>query len=245
MEEKLPSPNVPDSGFLGFTSTPVTENHFIPKRGKKNRNDNWSRFGQYINGEAYKNESNEPYSNNPRGGSFNRVRGGFRHSRGYNSNSGRGRNQGRGHPYQQWTPQNHHWNNEHHHYQANSYNKGSYDNSGGYFHPSMLRDPWEHLEKNFRHNHQNKDNPSPPLSSIDSDFSCSQESQINEKILSDSMIPQVDDTLCERYEALNKSGDNSKSEEAIQTDNTCLDEDLLNCQEQASEVVTESVNNTV
>ena len=54
MSEDIPSPNFSNndnSGFLQFSSTPVEGGggggrNFKPKWGKRNRQDNWNRFGQ-------------------------------------------------------------------------------------------------------------------------------------------------------------------------------------------------------
>ena len=60
MSEKLPNPLSSGGGtpsksedFLAFSasSTP-REDRFQPKRGKKNRQDNWSRFGHFERGEG-------------------------------------------------------------------------------------------------------------------------------------------------------------------------------------------------
>ena len=66
MAEKLPNPFETSKGpdtpdYIGFSasSTP-REDRFIPKRGKKNRQDNWKRFG------AFNQQQQNFYS--PRGG---------------------------------------------------------------------------------------------------------------------------------------------------------------------------------
>merc|ERR1711915_477314 len=80
-------------------------------------------------------------------------------------------------------------------------NNSSYDDTrstGSYFHPSMLKDPWEELERELGYQKRDITDHS------DWDESLLRDSKID-KELSDSLIPQVGDTLCERNEALGKS----------------------------------------
>ena len=68
MAEKLPNPFETSKGpdtddYIGFSasSTP-REDRFIPKRGKKNRQDNWRRFG------AFDQQQQQQNFYSPRGG---------------------------------------------------------------------------------------------------------------------------------------------------------------------------------
>ena len=151
MENNIPSPNF-DQGsneFLQFSSTPIEGKNFKPKWGKKNRQDNWNRFGNSFQQEGGTGESpvshgHGHYRGRGGGGWNGRGRGhhgGGWQGGGYQPRGGRG---GRG------------FNNSWHGGGGgggrfnNSYNQNrshnSQDNGEGYFHPAMLEDPWAELE---------------------------------------------------------------------------------------------------
>ena len=82
---------------------------------------------------------------------------------------------------------------------------GNGDQEGvGYFHPSMLRDPWEELEREQGNLQQSQTQQSNYNDTLD-------ESDVeHDRVLSDSMIPQVGDTLCERNGRLDTSCDTTE-----------------------------------
>eukprot|EP00092_Neocalanus_flemingeri_P051895 GFUD01060481.1.p1 GENE.GFUD01060481.1~~GFUD01060481.1.p1 ORF type:complete len:231 (+),score=84.07 GFUD01060481.1:67-759(+) len=197
----LPSPNFSNSEFLAFSSTPIAEKNFKPKWGKKNRNENWKRFGNSLNegeggttpssyssGNQYQQQGGNHYQQHggnyqQSGGRWNRggAVGGHRGRGGYRGHDGRGysrggQNQSRG-GQNQWS--------------SGSGGYGNINKEEGYFHPSMLRDPWEELEREMGQTKQNLSEQS------DWDVSLTVGGDRG-KVLSESLIPQVGDTLCER-----------------------------------------------
>lgn len=74
----------------------------------------------------------------------------------------------------------------------------SSDSGTGYFHPSMLEDPWADLRRN-------KQSISTFSSSTSSSKIASSSSEILHESMSDSMIPQVGDTIFERNEDLRRN----------------------------------------
>ena len=163
------SPGGPRGGSVSGGS------HFKPKRGKSNRQDNWKQFGEHMQrmeggqdsgpsshmgyGKApqpspqqsyFYSSQNSPRQNfrggPPRGGfrgfggpspNFRGHRGGFRPHRGFHSPNYRG-HRGRGHSFSG-------------HNSNQARDQSSDDNRGfsssGYFHPSMLEDPWAKLQE--------------------------------------------------------------------------------------------------
>ena len=138
MSAPLPNPLSDDTpDFLAFSaaSTPRQE-HFKPKRGKVNRQDNWRQFGRFENRQqnspqnsSYFYPSPQNWSPSPRGwrGSPGSFRGQNRSGRfaahgNFHQREGRGRGQHqRGH------------------------HRGHHNLENSYFHPSMLEDPWKDL----------------------------------------------------------------------------------------------------
>ncbi|XP_023349319.1 uncharacterized protein LOC111718059 [Eurytemora carolleeae] len=106
-DDALPSPNFDKKpeGFIQFSSTPVHGNPFKPKWGKKNRQDNWTRFGKSENHEinnsrspGWSQEAGSPNQNhgNQNQGYGNQNQGYGNQNQGYgNQNQGYG-NQNRG-----------------------------------------------------------------------------------------------------------------------------------------------------
>eukprot|EP00092_Neocalanus_flemingeri_P007127 GFUD01007699.1.p1 GENE.GFUD01007699.1~~GFUD01007699.1.p1 ORF type:complete len:222 (+),score=82.48 GFUD01007699.1:50-715(+) len=220
MEGNLPSPNFSNStsDFLPFSSTPIAEKNFKPKWGKKNRNENWKRFGSSLTEENGGSTPHSVSSSNhyqqhggndyqQRGGSWNRGGGGGHRGRG----GYRGYN--RGGQNQSWGGQNQ--------CRSGSGGNGNTKKDDGYFHPSMLRDPWEELEREMGQMKQNLSEQS------DWDVSLPVGGDRG-KVLSDSLIPQVGDTLCER------NGDMERSED--EAPDTRLEEDADNSNLEGSNV---------
>eukprot|EP00092_Neocalanus_flemingeri_P051894 GFUD01060480.1.p1 GENE.GFUD01060480.1~~GFUD01060480.1.p1 ORF type:complete len:232 (+),score=83.88 GFUD01060480.1:67-762(+) len=223
----LPSPNFSNSEFLAFSSTPIAEKNFKPKWGKKNRNENWKRFGNSLNegggGSTVSTPSSYSSGNQyqQQGGNYQQSGGrwnrggavGHRGRGGYRGHDGRGysrggQNQSRG-GQNQWS--------------SGSGGYGNINKEEGYFHPSMLRDPWEELEREMGQTKQNLSEQS------DWDVSLTVGGDRG-KVLSDSLIPQVGDTLCERNGDMERSVD-----EAPDTD-TVLKEDADNSDVEGSNV---------
>lgn len=134
-------------------------------------------------GANYHNGGRGSYQNSPNGGrggfqnSPNGSRGGFQNSpnggRGNYLNSpsgGRGcfQNSGRG---------------------GGGYQNSPNGNQGGYFNPAMLRNPWADLE--WARDHKNQGNPT-------GDGETVEEENHQNDVMSDSMIPQVGESLLER-----------------------------------------------
>jgi len=205
MSDKLPNPlssggsGSSSSDFLAFststTSTP-RQDKFKPQRGKANRQANWQRFGQFERGGGNGNRArfNSPQPNrgsqnnsphfystpnwtegpsqrgwrgspgNFRGGSGGR--GGFTPRGDFGGRGGftpRGDSGGRG----SFTPRGH---------GGGRQNRGNNsNNSGSYFHPSMLEDPWASLYQRDKYEHGDD---------VNADTS-----------LSDSLMPQVGDSI--------------------------------------------------
>ena len=198
MEEHFPSPNFsnPNTEFLAFSSTPIPGANFQPKWGKKNRQENWKRFGQSVSEGGYGSGSHHggyhPYHKQG-GGRWNRGGGhrarGSRGQRGYS-----GGDYNRGEQSQGWGE----------HYQ----NSGGHNRSGnkeeGYFHPAMMRDPWEEMEREL-------EQLTGMAEQKDWDSSLTVEGAMRRE-LSDSLIPQVEDSLCQRNAELDRSRE-EKTEE--------------------------------
>merc|ERR1711915_281131 len=81
---------------------------------------------------------------------------------------------------------------------------GDTRSTGSYFHPSMLKDPWEELERELGYLKRDVTDHS----EWDESLLCNPKS---DKELSDSLIPQVGDTFCERNEALGKYDESQDS----------------------------------
>ena len=250
MDDNLPSPDFSKSstGFLGFSSTPVTEKQFKPKWGKKNRQDNWNRFGQSLGDEErnsggnFNNPGTHPYQHNNQhrgGGRWNSggFRGGFRGSYGYNNGGGGeggyrgggGGFRGGGGRYNSWggsRGMNNSWQGQNRNQSSPGGNGGQEGN--GYFHPSMLRDPWEELERE-----QGNLQQSQAHQQSDYDDTLDESGAENHRVLSDSMIPQVGDTLCERNGQLDTTEDltetdGTKGERQIEDSNVGKEESVEN-----------------
>jgi len=186
MEGNIPSPNFSQSNsdFLSFSSTPIRGGNFKPKWGKKNRQDNWTRFGNSQNefGPGYS-TSNNSFSS---GGSYQHSRGRGGWNRGGRGSEHRGyQGYNRGYNTRGF---NNSWGGRH-----SDSSPGGYGNKEeGYFHPSMLRDPWEELKREMENQNKREQQSEWDISSISVEG--------ENKILSDSLIPQVGDTLCARNE---------------------------------------------
>ena len=192
---QLPSPNFGDNqGFLQFSSTPIEGNNFKPKWGKRNRQDNWNRFGNSFN------QGESPVSH---GQGYNRGGGGWQGHRGRGWRGGHGGRGGfRGHGGGGGGGGfNNSWHggqggggngfNNSNYGQNQSYNQNQShhqhdNNSQGYFHPAMLEDPWAELEKYYNGDTKTTDKTWNTAS--------------QENSMSESMIAQVGDTLLERNE---------------------------------------------
>jgi len=230
MEGELPSPNFGhdrayanggDGDYMGFSSTPIRGKNFKPKWGKKNRQDNWNRFGQHNQSQDYHmnnsfndSQSDSSFSHHQNDNSFKNNQN-YSHNRSWNSSNGSSRNNSYAHH-----PQS---------YQSNSFNQdssyeGSPHNGGrrgrgdnytpaynpghveggdsytptpkskGYFHRNMLTDPWAELEQEmglrsgFSEERTSFSSPGWTPRNCDRTFS-------------DSMLPQVGDSLRERIES--------------------------------------------
>ncbi len=226
MGDQLPNPMANSPGdFIGFSSSPGhnREDRFQPRRGKRNRQDNWQRFGQFEQGQR-----GHFYSPRGRGG-----HGGAQNSPYFHSTPNWTQDRHQSHGRWRGNNQQRDRRNQHQNYQK----------SASYFHPSMLEDPWANLGKNsskfsessknsFSVNDSLSDslrpqvgdsviNPAPEVSDsfVDdpSQYSFNSEkndaqttkqsstsddmtlsSEIQEPSLSDSMIPLVGDSILER-----------------------------------------------
>lgn len=189
--------------FIAFSSSSTPrEERFQPRRGKRNRQDNWQRFGQFeqrpprfFSPQNQRGGGPSPhfYSNSTpnwtQGPRMKNWQGSPNHF-----NRGRGRGGGRG---------------------RNSFNGGKDNRS--YFHPSMLEDPWAPLQNKAAENTTLQDST---LQSNEASFSDSLRVQVGDSILnpapdvgsdeedandeststalSDSLIPMVGDSILER-----------------------------------------------
>jgi len=232
----LPSPNFssPNGGgsqdFLGFSSTPIPGKNFKPKWGKKNRNQNWNRFGSMNDQEAGQNHQNSPHhqntphhqnmphhlnnqyqnSNSPRPPYQNSPRPQYQ-----NSPHHRGHFHMRGTP-RQYTPSPRgrgSYQNTPNGGRGSYGGRGSFNNSpytsgrggaqnssndcGGYFSPAMLRNPWADLEWARDRKKENEGSVAGEGGSEDNNG----ENEEN-TVMSDSMIPQVGESLLERNEEI-------------------------------------------
>ena len=211
MEGEIPSPNFSQesSGFLQFSSTPNEGKSFKPKWGKKNRQDNWNRFGQSVNQDnSYNGQSPAtPLHSSGRGwqGQGGGWRGGGQQYRGGRGGGGRGgggyhRGRGEGGFNNSWhsgggggytNSRGRGWGNSPQHRGLGQRQSRQQESGEGWFPPGMLEDPWAELE-NASHFSQ------------EDTGRCWEESVGNDKEepMSESMIAQVGDTLCERNERL-------------------------------------------
>ena len=208
MEGNLPSPNFSQGSndFLQFSSTPIEGKNFKPKWGKKNRQDNWNRFGNSFHQEGETGDSPVSHGHGHyrgRGGVGWNGRGRGHHGGGWQGggyhNRGGGRGGGRG------------FNNSWHGGGGggrgrfnNSFNQNrshkAQDSGEGYFHPAMLEDPWAELESygcdggGSQEDSHHWDVPSQPGGPM-----------------SESMIAQVGDTLNDRNEKLLETTENEET----------------------------------
>lgn len=211
-EGNIPSPNFNqgNSDFLQFSSTPIEGKNFKPKWGKRNRQDNWNRFGQHTSGPG---ESPVSHGHQRGGWQAGGRGGGWRGGHQFRGGGGRGGFRGRGGNF------NNSWHGGSNHNQSqnrsfnhnNSFQQGyqNQDNSEGYFHPGMLEDPWAELEKKYN-----------GAGNIDASYSGNWEdwesNHEQHSSMSESLIAQVGDTLNERNEKLlddteSKEVDNSET----------------------------------
>jgi hypothetical protein len=144
-----------------------------------------------------------------RGGGNNR--GGQNYGRGGNNQGWGGQNRGRGGQNQGWGGQNQGWGQQNQEFggqnqwsSGNSFNRNNAND--GYFNPSMLRDPWEELEREIGQLKQNMSEHS------DWDDSITVKDE-TERAMSDSLIPQVGDTLLERNANLDRSDEEPNENE--------------------------------
>lgn len=256
----IPSPDfdAKPSGFLQFSSTPVGGKQFKPKFGKKNRQDNWKRFGQNQreeNGESrspgYRNPQEfgqspggmgtpPPWSNGQTGG-FGSPRGNFGTPRGNFGTPHRGYN---GSPRGNFgTPRGNYGSPRGGNFGGPRGNYGNFDNgtpnrgeagfrgasnrnnsfrggsnnsnsNNGLFHPSMIEDPWRQLESQ-RSGRSNSSYSTTQGSN--STLNSTQGSNSTNSLVSDSMIPQVGDSLVFRNNALNDSQISTSSQQELET----------------------------
>jgi len=195
MADKLPNPLNSGGGssnnssssssmdFLAFstTSTP-REEKFKPRRGKQNRQDNWNRFGQFERGGNRPrfsspqpnrgSHNNSPHFNSTpnwtQGPSQRGWRGSPNTFRNFTPRGGGGSGGGRG-----FTPRDRGGSGG-----GGRGGRGNFSNdSGSYFHPSMIEDPWADLIRQRDRN-----------AHIDSELNA-------DTSLSDSLRPQVGDSI--------------------------------------------------
>ena len=226
----IPSPNFSQqdssSGFLGFSSTPAEGKHFKPKWGKRNRQDNWNRFGQ----SQAESESTNFSGHRGRGGGW---RGGGGGGGGWRGGGGGGRWNGRGGGWRggggrgfnnswQGGQQEQSYNRS---YQRHGQGQGGWQghNSGsseGYFHPGMLEDPWAELEQSYGYG-DSQGGDFQDDSVTDSLAAHQGEEETEQKdVMSESMIVQVGDSLCERNDKiLDSTADSIEAEGEDKSEN--------------------------
>ena len=235
MAEKLPNPfesrgaaKGPETeDFIAFSSNSTPGDRFVPKRGKKNRQDNWRRFGNFEN-----QQQQNYYSPRGRGGM------GYPGSSEYFSQNLReiqchfAHFLSDYHSTPNWSHQNpfrgQHWNlggtprggrggNRGFTPRGNFRGRGGHQNdqNRSYFHPSMLEDPWANLVKK-------------------NDLNESIASEEHNQSLSDSLRPQFGDSMINPApdvpENLDDTNDLSKYS---YTSDQGLDESRLNLNEES------------
>ena len=221
MEGEIPSPNFSqgNSGFLQFSSTPNEGKNFKPKWGKKNRQDNWNRFGQSVSQDNSYGGQSPVTPMHSRGGwqaqGYGRGGGGYRghqhHNRGGRGGGGGYHHRGRGgggydnsmHSGGGGYNNSRGRGNNHHH-------QGQHQDSGeGWFHPGMLEDPWAELER--AREHEQYEHEDPGQAWPHNAWEVTTETEKEEQQMSESMIAQVGDTLCERNERLLEDTENNST----------------------------------
>ena len=217
MDGGIPSPNFPQDnpGFLQFSSTPNEGKNFKPKWGKRNRQDNWNRFGQSVSQENSYGVQSPVTPMHSRGGwqaqGYGRGGGGYR---GHQHRGGRGggggyHHRGRGGGGYNNSMHTGGYNNSRGR-GNNTHQQGHHQDSGeGWFHPGMLEDPWAELERAREYEQFEQEDPGQawPHNS----WEVTTETEREEQQMSESMIAQVGDTLCERNERLLEDTENNSA----------------------------------
>ena len=239
----IPSPNFSqdNSGFLQFSSTPIEGKNFKPKWGKRNRQDNWNRFGNQN--QSQEGESPVTPSGPHRGGWRGHGGGGGGGWRGGGRGGGGGggyyRGRGGGGFNNSWQGGGGgrggggRWNNSPHHH--NQSRGGGHhqqqQQDGGWFHPGMLEDPWAELEAGpedtvggYSYNGHGGWEEAGSFSGPGG-------------AMSESMIAQVGDTLGERHERLldNTEAETETSSSTGVTQGNESTEDVVVEQEQTTD----------